>query len=315
MGARSAPSGEMHVTVLSTLIVGICSGMAAAAAGAEATTTLAPPGFFDRPILISAHRGGRDLWPENTALAYAEAAKRWPDALLEGDVQLSKDGRVVMMHDLSVNRTTDGSGLVSALSFDELRALDAGYRFTQDGGKTFPYRGKGVQIPLFEEALAAAPDHRFFIELKAGDTIADAAIAVLRAAKATQRVMLASFSPIQMQRVKEIAPEIATCYDYASAMIMMETLRKGDWAEYRPVHAFLSVPESLEARFAITAEEVRQIRAKGIRYQVHTVNNPEKMRDCLARGVDSVLTDKPDLLEHIIQETRQRQGSAAGEQE
>lgn len=276
---------------------------------------LAPPGFFERSILISAHRGGRDLWPENTALAYAEAAKRWPDVLLEGDVQLSKDGRVVMMHDLSVNRTTDGRGLVSALSFDELRALDAGYRFTTDGGQTFPYRGKGVQIPLFEEALAAAPQHRFFIELKAGDTIAEATIAILRAQQATQRVMLASFSPIQMQRVKELAPEIATCYDYASAMIMMESLRNGNWAEYRPVHAFLSVPESLESRFGIAPDEIRQIQAKGIRYQVHTVNNPAKMRECIARGVDSVLTDRPDLLEQIVQEMRPQGTAAAGEQE
>ena len=102
-----------------------------------------PPG----PLPIAfAHRGGSQLWPENTMRSF-EGAVGLGCRYLETDVHLSKDGVLVTIHDATVDRTTDGSGLVRALPLAELKRLDAGYRFSPDGGRTHPHPRSGREHP------------------------------------------------------------------------------------------------------------------------------------------------------------------------
>ena len=91
--------------------------------------------------LVFAHRGGGGLIPENTLAAFEYSAKMGVD-VLELDVHATADGALVVHHDRSVDRTTDGRGLVSELTLDALKKLDAGYVFSTDGGQTFPFRGQ-----------------------------------------------------------------------------------------------------------------------------------------------------------------------------
>ena len=106
--------------------------------------------------IIVAHRGASAQLPENTMPAYARAVEMGADAI-ELDVHLTADGQMAVIHDDTVDRTTDGSGAVAGMSMEQLRALDAGYRFT-DGDGAFPHRGKGLTIPTrggkFEYDLA-----------------------------------------------------------------------------------------------------------------------------------------------------------------
>ncbi len=104
-----------------------------------------------------AHRGASARAPENTLEAFRLAAEDGAGGL-ETDVHVTRDGHVVAIHDDSVDRTTDGSGLVRETTLAELQSLDAGYRFTPDGGATFPYRGKGVRVPELREVLLGFPD-------------------------------------------------------------------------------------------------------------------------------------------------------------
>ncbi len=261
--------------------------------------------FFSQCILLGAHRGGRHVWPENTVLAFSQAAARWPDVLLEGDLLLSRDGEVVVIHDLTVDRTTNGQGLVSDLTLEELKQLDAASHFTTDGGLTYPYRGTGVTIPTLKEALAAAPNHLFLFEMKEAAGIAEETVQVIRDAQATDRCILASVSPLAMRWVRDNAPEIATCYDYVEAMRMLTVYREGDWEDYAPVAQMLAISTGLEQRFNITDEEVNAIRKKGILYLVFTVNDRKEMKRLLLRGIDCVLTDYPDVLEEVIQEVKE----------
>lgn len=256
--------------------------------------------FRQKPLVLGAHRGGKDMWPENTLLAYKEAARQWPDILLEGDLQLTSDGQVVLMHDHTVDRTTNGTGLVKDKTLAELKALDAGHHFTRDRGKTFPYRGQGVTIPTLAELFEALPEHRYIFELKEGAGLAEAAVEVIRKAGLQERVILASFNPILIQEVKKIAPEIPTCYDYPGAMVLLTTLRQGDWDAYQPTDLMLSVPDNLQSRFNIQPDEIKKIREKGILYQVHTLNRVDEMRAALEYGADSILTDRPDLLHELL---------------
>src|SRR5690606_32073069 len=118
------------------------------------------------PLLI-AHRGGAGLGPERPAAACLDGARGWAADMRELDVHASADGHCVGIHDSTVDRTTDGSGPVAEKTLAELRELDAGYRFTTDGGRTFPFRDRGITIPTIEEVLEALPDMPITVEVKA----------------------------------------------------------------------------------------------------------------------------------------------------
>lgn len=257
--------------------------------------------YFAQTVAFGAHRGGKDQWPENTALAFAECAKRFPLVVLEGDIQTTRDGHVLFLHDFTVDRTTDGAGRLQDMTFAEARALDAAHHFTRDGGATHPYRGTGVLLPTLAEALDAAPNHRFFVEMKGGEGIVEATIAAIRAARAERRIMIASFNPVLMHQFRAQAPDILTCYDSTSAMKMFATLRNGDWAAYTPEAPLLTLSPGLADRFKITPGEIAAVKAKGIVYQKHTINQRAEMEALLARGVESFLTDRPDLLAEVLE--------------
>lgn len=267
--------------------------------------------FCQQPFLLGAHRGGAHLVPESTVAGFKETAARWPGILLETDAALTADGHVVLLHDETVDRTTNGRGPVAEMTLAEVKALDAGYWLSLDGGATYPYRGRGIKIATLEEALEALPEERFLVELKPFPGIADAAIPVIQRAGAEDRVLLASFAPDLMARARELAPNIAVCYDYKNGFRLLAALRLWGWSAYRPQADVLSLMRDMVSRYRLSDADIRIIREKGILVQVHTVNDPDEMRYWLDRGVDSILTDRPDLLANVIAEweaTREQPG-------
>lgn len=274
--------------------------LAAALLGVAADAPPPAKPYFARPFTLGAHRGGGALWPENTIEAYQTVAARWPDALLEGDVQLTADGAVVILHDDTVDRTTNGAGRIVEMTLEQVKRLDAGYRFSPDGGKTFPYRGKGITIPLLGEALAACPRSRFLIELKDQPRIAEATVRVLEEAGAVDRVALASFNPALIQKARDLEPNLIRCYDIAEGITMLAALRGTEWSRYRPVADLLAIGKDLIRTFNVQLAELRAIRDKGIPVLVYTINDPETMRAYLDAGVSALLSDRPDLLAEVI---------------
>ena len=115
--------------------------------------------------LIIAHRGNSAFWPENTLASFEHGMALGADAL-EFDVRVSRDGHAMVIHDATLERTTNGSGRVSACALADLQRLDAGYHFTRDVGRTFPYRGRGITIPTLEQALATFPAVPIILEIK-----------------------------------------------------------------------------------------------------------------------------------------------------
>jgi glycerophosphoryl diester phosphodiesterase len=298
----------MNLWLISPLVCLGAIALSECVSGAEpvaptSTSTPTRP-FFQKPWALGSHRGGRGLWPENTLLAFKTTAERWPDAVIETDARLTADGQVVLLHDDTLDRTTDGKGPLSKLTLAEVRKLDAGYPFTRDGGKTFPYRGRGVTIPTLAEALKAASRSRFEIELKPVDGVADAVVEVIRAAKAEDRVLLASFDPRLAARARKLAPRIACCYQVLDGMRLLDQLRRGDWTAYQPTAEVLSMTSNMPRQFKITPDELRAIRAKGIQIQIHTINTRRSMKELLERGYDSILSDRPDLLAEAVAEAR-----------
>ncbi|MFA6241104.1 MAG: glycerophosphodiester phosphodiesterase family protein [Candidatus Hydrogenedentales bacterium] len=266
--------------------------------------------FFKKSFLLGAHRGGELMWPENTVLCFKEAAKTFPGILLETDARMTADGAVILMHDGEVNRTTNGTGKIEELTLAQIKALDAGYSFTKDGGATYPYRGKGVTVPTLAEALEAAPDSNFLVEFKGPAALADACVKIIRDTKAQDRVLIASFKPETMARTREIAPELPTCYDFTSGAALLSALRGDAWAAYKPTSDVLSMDVDMLPQFQLKPEDIKAIRAKGIKFQIHTLNEPGIMRTYLDLGVDSILSDAPDLLAKAIDEWKKESGKS-----
>jgi glycerophosphoryl diester phosphodiesterase len=255
----------------------------------------------DRPMVL-AHRGGAALAPENTLAGFQNGVDLGADAL-ELDVHTSADGTVVVIHDDTVDRTTDGTGAVHGLTLAELRQLDAGYRFTPDEGQTFPFRGQGVGIPTLEEVLATFPDMRVNIEIKQADPPIEAAVKdVIDRANARDRVLVGSEYDDVLARFRALAPDVATsaAAGEARTFYLAQLLRVS--AIYRPLADAFQVPEYSGSTHVVTPSFVDAAHHHGVKVHVWTVNDAETMRRLLDIGVDGIITDRPDVAVTVVNE-------------
>lgn len=249
------------------------------------------PSLIPRP-LVYAHRGGSALRPENTLAAFDHGLSLGADGL-EFDVHLSHDGVVVVHHDDTLERTTNGSGAVAARSVSELAAVDAGWQFTSDG-RTFPYRGQGIRVPTLRQVLERYPVP-LIIELKTPDPVlARKAIDEIRTAGALDRVAFGSFYYRALRAARAYEPRIRT------GAAREETR----WALYRSwVHVPLGatsyrefqVPESSGRTTIVTPRFIDYAHRAGLPVKVWTVNERADMDRLLGWGVDALISDRPDL--------------------
>lgn len=246
--------------------------------------------FFTAPVRNVAHRGGGMLAPEATLAAFGAAARAGAD-VLEMDVRLSADGALVVIHDRTVDRTTDGSGAVGELRFEELRSLNAGYRFrTPDGD--FPHRGERLAIPTFDEVQAAHPDLPFVVEMKTLDT-AEPLCRAIREAGREHRTLVAAFGGESLERFRSACPSVATGGSFGEVVVFL-VLSLGRLAGlYDPPFDALLVSETSGPVRVVTPQLLRSARQAGLPVFVWTVNRADDMRRLLALGVDGILTDDP----------------------
>ncbi|HZJ87702.1 MAG TPA: glycerophosphodiester phosphodiesterase [Sphaerochaeta sp.] len=259
--------------------------------------------FFDPLPRVVAHRGDSAHYPENTLPAF-ESADRLGVDVIETDVHLSKDGQIVVWHDATLDRTTDGKGAISDYTLEELRAFDAGFMFSPDGGKTFPFRGKGVQLCTLEEALIACPTQRFNVDLKSrGEATVDAFIAVVQRQQAKKRVLGASFHLCNLKMLRKKEPRIQTslCTLEVMRYLFAQKLRILPKTKQDELMVF-QVPAAQWGITVITADFIQRMHSRGAIVQVWTINEESEMRRLFAMGVDSVMTDKPELAIKVAEE-------------
>lgn len=256
--------------------------------------------FFSKSIQFGAHRCGVKWRPESTLKTFQEAATTWPDLMIECDARVTKDGVAILIHDSTVNRTTNGKGKVEDFTLAEIQALDAGYKFTPDKGKTFPYRGQGYQITTVVDALIALPDSHFMIEIKDQEGCAEALVNAIKEAKATDRVILASFKHEYMNIAYDLAPEIAQCFDRASVMRMLLDMRGRNWDDYTPTDDLLILNFNRLDTYTLKKTDFKTIQAKGIPICVYNIDTIEQMNEVLDLGLESMLTNRPDLLAEVL---------------
>lgn len=217
-----------------------------------------------RPVV--GHRGASGHAPENTLASFELAVRSGADAL-ELDVHLSADGVAVVIHDATLDRTTDRAGTVATKTLAELREADAGARFTPDGGRTFPFRGQGVGIPTLEEVVTRHPDLPLVLEIKTARA-QEEALRVLEATGAKRRSIVSSFDPAAVTRFRaEGWMTGASSPEVARLKFALATPRAVPYqALFVPVrHRGIPVP---------TRGFVRTARALGCPVHVWTVNDP-----------------------------------------
>jgi glycerophosphoryl diester phosphodiesterase len=256
--------------------------------------------FFSKPFIFGAHRCGMKWRPESTFKTFQEAAKRWPDLMIETDTRVTKDGVAVFLHDSKVDRTTNGTGAIADLTWAEVEKLDAGYNFSSDNGETFPYRDQGYKISKVVDVLRAMPDSHFLIEIKDQPRCAEVLTAAILEADAVDRVCLASFNPEQMKIAKNLAPTVATCFDAGTIPTLLAALRGENWDAYVPEADMLIMNYHQLARYGVTKDDFPKLQAKGIPICVYNIDDEFEIHEVLDLGLDSMLTNKPDSLARIL---------------
>ena len=200
-----------------------------------------------------------------------------------------------MHHDRTLDRTTNGRGPVAACSAAELEALDAGYRFTAQDAKGFPYRGQGLRIPTLAAVLSRYPGVPLIIELKSGGAdLVRKTVEVLQAAAAVDRVALGSFHRAALRAVRRLDPRIST--GAAREEIRWALYRSWiGWPLGQTAYQEFQVPERSGRTAIVTPAFLSHAHRAGVAVKVWTVDDRPDIERLLAWGVDGIISDRPDV--------------------
>jgi glycerophosphoryl diester phosphodiesterase len=255
--------------------------------------------YFDAPRpLVIAHQGGDGLRPSNTLPAFDHAVELGAD-VLEMDVHQTLDGALVLMHDATVDRTTDGRGALADMTLSEVRALDAAYHWPYQGAAT--YRGLGIRVPTLEEVTARHPTLRYNVEIKPASAETGRAVCkeLLRLG-ASDRVLVASFHPVAMDAFRAACPQVPTSGYESEVRWFYLQYRLGLWRFARPAIPALQLPPRAGGFDLTDAGFLAAARSRGLHVDFWTVNDADEMRTLLQRGAAGIITDRPDLLLEVL---------------
>ena len=232
-----------------------------------------------------AHRGFCSKYPENTMLAFEKALEEGVDGI-ENDVQMTRDGELVIMHDESIDRTTNGRGWIKDYTLAELKELSANEKF----GDQFPIQ----RIPTLREYLELVKNEPIItnIEMKTGVfeylPMEQKVVDLLREYKLCDRVIISTFNHFTILRMQKIAPELKygfLAYDWR--------IDAGEYTQRYGVQCYHPDFHNL------TWPVVEELKAHNIEVNPYTIDAPEDIRDMIAKGVNSVITNCPDVVNRV----------------
>ncbi len=238
--------------------------------------------------LVIGHRGASGVAPENTLVGFQLAVEQGADAL-ELDVHATADDVPVVLHDPTLERTTDRAGAVAALPLARVREADAGARFSPDGGRTYPWRGRGVAVPTLAEVLDALPQCPLLIEIKVPGA-QDAVRRVLLAHQAAGRCVVASAEHAALAAFAD--PPFVRGGSRREALRLWAGVLVG-LPPRRVRYGVLALPERRGGLPVLTRRFVAAARRLGCAVHAWTVNDPAAARALWARGVSGIITDVP----------------------
>ena len=299
----------------------------AAAALPAFTTASSHNPWLERRVLNQAHRGGAFEWPENTLYAYREGLLRGVD-VLETDVAITSDGHVVVIHDSTVDRTTNGSGRVAEMTLAEVQALDAAYYAVEGGYPTtsrpeadYLWRGMATgerdpvpgyvaewfRIPTLREVLETFPGVPLNIEIKPEDpqtmsANAEAIAELLAEFERTDDVIVVSFEDQAVLEFKTHAPDVHTAPGLVGAGAFTASSQAVAPGAPLVIHHALQVPPTYSGIEVVTADFVADAHANDLAVHAWTIDSRAEMERLVDLGVDGIMTNRPSLLEQVLTE-------------
>ena len=258
---------------------------------------------LSKPVTI-AHQGGNKVYPDESLLAFTNAINMGIQ-VIELDVHRSRDGIIVINHDDTIDRLTDGTGLIRQMSWAELRQVDGAYNWSPDG-LTYPYGGKEIKILSLIEVMDAFPQQMYDIEIKQHDPPLEKDLCDLlrQYGVAADQVIVASFRDETLTRFHDICPEVATSLPVNQGTILYILSRVG-LERLLPLDAVVAqLPRLFSTKLGQLELDRRYINAfaKGDRQVwVWTVNDSIEMRRMVNMGAHGIITDRPDILMNFVQ--------------
>jgi glycerophosphoryl diester phosphodiesterase len=240
--------------------------------------------MYKERTLVFGHRGASAYAPMNTLPAFEKAAQLGADGV-ELDTHLTRDGEAIVLHDFTVDHTTDGSGLVRDMTLAQVKELDAGSKF----GEQF----RGTRIPTLMEVFEAIGDKLYInVEIKSESAETDGVEQVVADLIARynlqKRVIVSSFNPLALRRFRDILPEVPIGFLYVPDS-PVENLMTDLPHEARHPHYSM-----------VDADYMAWARQHGYRVNTWTVNDPAKAAELYKFGVDGIITDKPDVIREAL---------------
>ncbi|KYQ93519.1 hypothetical protein DLAC_06220 [Tieghemostelium lacteum] len=277
----------------------------------------------DKTLILS-HRGSRYLLPENTILAFQTAMDLGAD-VIETDVRLTSDGELVMFHDKLVDRTTNGSGVVESHTLQELRYLDAGYRFSPDNGTSYPYRSKGIKIPTIWELFhKLSPDYQINIEIKEDDVVVAEKLwkAITEAMEGTGRksrsLVIGCRFCAPTKRIRELAQQYANekgldrlpittsgCEKEVTKFVILSQLYLAKiYYRFKPIDSFelLQIPTHSGAIRLDNEKVLSSAKHLGLHTHFWVINNVQEINRVLDLNVEGIISDRPERCIRIFKE-------------
>ncbi len=235
----------------------------------------------EHKLIITGHRGASGWAPENTLASFKKAMEIGAD-YSELDVQLSKDGQVVLLHDATLDRTTTGKGPIAEWNLADLKTLDAGSWFDE--------KFKGEPLPTLQEVVDLVKGKmKLNIEIKVSEfnrELADKVVALVRTNNFQNECMITSFNQPTMEYVREKAPELQVGLIFGKKYD--DSVFSGNW------DVLSSNKANIDQKFMKKAHD------SGKKVHVWTVNDEKEMQDLIELGVDGIITNYPDLLKKVL---------------
>ncbi|HVM08971.1 MAG TPA: glycerophosphodiester phosphodiesterase [Acidimicrobiales bacterium] len=270
--------------------------------------------WLERRVLNYAHQGGAKEGPSSTLFAMRQAVAAGAEAL-ELDVHMTADRVLVVCHDATVDRTTEGSGAIASMALDEVQALDNAYWWVPGSvvdhdasDDAYVHRGKAVddiefRIPTLVEVLEAFPHTFLNLDIKQTAPAVPAYEAelaqVLMEHGRIDDVIVASFNDASTEEFLRHAPQIATSYGTMGTAEFYRAVQAGETPADAP-HVALQVPRTFGDTVVVDERFVRAAHDAGVAVHVWTIDDEEEMALLLDLGVDGVMTDRPQALEGVL---------------
>ena len=258
---------------------------------------------LSKPVTI-AHQGGNKIYPDESLLAFTNAINMGIQ-VIEFDIHRTKDGIIVINHDQTIDRLTNGTGLIREMSWVELQQVDGAYNWSPDG-LTYPYRDKGIKILSLIEMMDAFPQQLYDIEIKQHDPPLEKDLCDLlrKYGVAADQAIVASFRDETLARFHDICPEVAISLPVNQGTVLYILSRVG-LERLLPLDAVVAqLPTTFSTILGQLELDRRYIEAfaKGDRQVwVWTVNDSIEMKRLVNMGAHGISTDRPDILMDFVQ--------------